>query len=173
MAYIQGPVRNQDILSFWNRHRVQIYKLCSLKMNRSDSISDVMQDVYIRLHTHFEEVICSEKPLSWLFKVTENVCQDEFRRLRREGSVCKNFFRYSVKHVEKFRKELETEYQLNAFLDSLSPRLGTLVELHYLKGFSIGELSEISGTCRSTVAKHLVQSLSKMRKKASEPVKVS
>lgn len=173
MASIQGPVRNQDILSFWNRHRFQIYKLCLHKMHGACSIQDLMQNVYIRLHTHFEEVRTLENPAGWLIRVAENVCHDEFRRLYRMQNVCEKFFRYDARRDEQDREQLENERQVNSFLDILSPKLGTLVELHYLKGFSINELSEISGIGRSTVAKKLVLSVGKMRKKVLEQVKAS
>ncbi len=173
MASIQGPVRNQDILSFWNRHRFQIYKLCLHKMHGVGSIQDLMQNVYIRLHTHFEEVRTLENPTGWLLRVAENVCHDEFRRLIRAQNVRERFFRYDVHRDERDRQQLENERAVNSFLDFLPPNQGTLVELHYLKGFSIGELSEIFGIRRSTVAKKLVLSMGKMRKKVLEQVKVS
>lgn len=173
MASIQGPVRNQDILSFWNRHRFQIYKLCSHKMRGICPIQDLMQNVYIRLHTHFEEVRALENPAGWLMRVAENICHDEFRRLYRTQNVCSKFFRYDANLSDKESQRMENERQVNSFLDLLSPNLGTLVELHYLKGFSIDELSEISGIRRSTVAKRLVVSVGKMRKKVLDRVKPS
>ncbi len=142
-------------------------------MHGACSIQDLMQNVYIRLHTHFEEVRTLENPSGWLLRVAENVCHDEFRRLIRTQKVCARFSRYDVHRDERNRKEVENEQEVNSCLDFLSPNQGTLVELHYLKGFSIDELSEIFGIRRSTVAKKLVLSMGKMRKKVLEQVKVS
>lgn len=142
-------------------------------MRGTGSIQDLMQNVYIRLHTHFDEVRSLKNPVGWLIRVAENICYDEFRRLYRTQNVCERLFRYDVRRNEQNRRELENERQVNSCLDILSPNLGTLVELHYLKGFSINELSEISGACRSAVAKKLVLSVGKMRKKVLEQVKAS
>ncbi len=142
-------------------------------MHDTCSIQDLMQNVYIRLHTHFEEVRSLENPVGWLLRVAENVCHDEFRRLSRTQNVRERFSRYVVHRDERDRKELEDEQKVNFFLDILSPKQGTLVELHYLKGFSIDELSEIFGIRRSAVSKKLVLSMGKMRKKVLELAKVS
>ncbi len=142
-------------------------------MQGACSIQDLMQNVYIRLHTNFEDVRTLENPVGWLIRVAENICHDEFRRLYRTQNVRERFYRYDVRRDERIRTQLENERQVNSFLDILSPNLGTLVELHYLKGFSINELSEISGICRSTVSKKLLLSVGKMREKVLEHVKAS
>ena len=65
------------------------------------------------------------------------------------------------------------EQQVNSMLNGISPNLGTLVDLHYLKGFSINELSGISGISRSTIAKRLTTSVGKMRENVGKKMKMS
>lgn len=173
MALIQGPVRNRDILEFWNEHRIQIYKLLYRTMDEKHLIPDLMQNVYIRLHTHFEEVRNLENPCGWLLKVARNICMDEYRQLIRHRKVRESYFPYVVEKVRRVPFQLENASRLNSLLDSLPPHQGTLVELHYLKGFSIDELSEISGMSRSTVSKRIVTSVGKMRKNVLKSVKAS
>lgn len=76
-------------------------------MHGVGSIQDLMQNVYIRLHTHFEEVRTLENPTGWLLRVAENVCHDEFRRLIRAQNVRERFFRYDVHRDERDRQQLE------------------------------------------------------------------
>ena len=173
MASIQGPVRNQDILNFWNRHRFQIYKLCKNKLHPGIALQDLMQNVYLRLHTHFEEVRELQNPSGWLLRVAENLCNDELRRLARSQRVCESYFHYEVELSAKNDKQLFDEQQVNSMLNGISPNLGTLVDLHYLKGFSIFELSGISGISRSTIAKRLTTSVGKMRENVGKKMKMS
>lgn len=88
-------------------------------MHGACSIQDLMQNVYIRLHTHFEEVRTLENPAGWLIRVAENICHDEFRRLYRTQNVCEKFFRYDARRDEQSRTQLENERQVNSFLDIL------------------------------------------------------
>lgn len=142
-------------------------------MDEKHLVPDMMQNVYIRLHTHFEEVRGLVNPAGWLLKVAKNLCMDEYRQQVRHRKVREKYFPYVVEKAERVTQELETANRLNSLLDSLSPHQGTLVELHYLKGFSIDELSVISGISRSTVAKRLISSMGKMRKSVSKMTKSS
>lgn len=173
MATIQGPVRNQDILNFWNRHRNQIYKLCSRKIRDDVPIQDLLQNVYIRLHTHFEDVCHLQNPGRWLYRVAENLCNDEFRHKMREQCVCESFYHYQISRNAANQKQLFDEQDVNTLLDRISPNMGTLVDLHYLKGFSVHELSEMTGIKRSTVAKKICVSIGKMRENVVDSVKKS
>ncbi len=173
MASIQRPVRNQDILKFWNLHRHTIYKLCKRKMPRGVPIQDIMQNVYIRLHLHFENVRSLYSPVGWLVRVAENVCNDELRRLMRFRKASEKYCRYELQRNAKNARLPWDALEVKACLGKLPPQREALVDLHFLKGISIGDLAEVSGCKHTTVAKRLILSMEKMRKNALESVKMS
>ena len=72
MVHIQRPLQNTDVLRLWNKHQFQIYKLCFSKIRKKELLHDVMQNIYIRLHTHFHQVCLLENPWAWLMRVAEN-----------------------------------------------------------------------------------------------------
>jgi DNA-directed RNA polymerase specialized sigma24 family protein len=91
----------------------------------------------------------------------------------REQGVCESFYHYQVGRNAANEKQMFDEQDVNTLLDRISPNMGTLVDLHYLKGFSVHELSEITGIKRSTVAKKIVVSIGKMRENVVDSVKKS
>ena len=173
MVHIQRPLQNTDVLRLCNKHQFQIYKLCFSKIRKKELLHDVMQNIYIRLHTHFHQVCLLENPWAWLMRVAENECNDELRRLMRAEEGCKHFYHYFHSLVKRERKREQTAKHLNFLLEKIPPQYGTLVELHYLKGFSIAELSDISGCTRTAVSKRLLLSVDMIRRKTENLVKKS
>lgn len=173
MACIQGSTRNEDILTFWNHYWGKIYKLCALKIKDPSSIQDVMQEVYIRLHSHYEDLCCYDNPMLWFRAVVSNLCVDEYRRRNRTQTASECFYHYTVKRNNSLASEADSSRILEGLLNKLSPQMGTLVELHYLHGFPITELSEMFGTNRACLSKRLGSSLKYLRIKACEREKPS
>ncbi|MBP5247332.1 MAG: RNA polymerase sigma factor [Fibrobacter sp.] len=147
--------------------------MCSYRIHDELSIQDLLQNVYIRLHTHYEDVRKLDNPERWLIRVAENICYDEIRYRKRTQNVCEKYYHYETRRNSANLQQTFDEQDINSLLDKISPSLGTLVDLHYLKGFSVGELSEMTGIKRSTVSKRILVSVEKMRQNVLELVKKS
>lgn len=136
-------------------------------------MQDIMQNIYIRLHTHYEEVRNLDSPIGWLFRVAENACNDELRRMMRFQKAFDPYRQHEIHRKTLEERRLWNVMEVELLMNRLSPKWETLVNLHYLQGLSVGELSIWSGKKYGTVAKTLLKSMKKMRKNALDFVKVS
>ncbi len=142
-------------------------------MPRDIPLQDIMQNIYIRLHTHYETVRNLDSPVGWLMRVAENACNDELRRVMRFQKAF-GFYRQNEIHRKAFEERIPWNLmEAKRLMNGLSPKWETLVNLHYLQGLSVDELSLWSGKKYGAVAKTLVKSMKKMRKNALAFVKVS
>lgn len=52
------------------------------KVSDPDLTKDILQDVYLKIHSHIESVQDSEKLESWIYQIARNTIVDYFRRAR-------------------------------------------------------------------------------------------
>ena len=57
------------------------------KVSDPDLTQDILQDVYLKIHSHIESVQDSEKLESWIYQITRNTIVDYFRRARPEDEL--------------------------------------------------------------------------------------
>src|SRR5512142_1567390 len=47
-----------------------------------DAADDILQDVYLKIHSHIQELRDTDRLESWIFQVTRNAITDYYRRTR-------------------------------------------------------------------------------------------
>lgn len=57
------------------------------KVADPDVTRDILQDVYLKIHSHIDSVRDSEKLESWIYQITRNTIVDYFRRARPEDEL--------------------------------------------------------------------------------------
>ncbi len=57
------------------------------KVSDPDMTQDILQDIYLKIHSHINSVQDSEKLESWIYQVTRNTVVDYFRRARPEAEL--------------------------------------------------------------------------------------
>jgi RNA polymerase sigma-70 factor (ECF subfamily) len=157
--------------ALFDRHRHLVYRTALAITNDSEVASDLLQDVFLRIH-RFSHKIDTERPLEpWLYRVTTNLAYSWMKRrnrltryLREIAELLSREQKPTPHHMAERDEEWRWVQQAVANLP-LAQRV--VVVLYYVNDLSLQEISEIldipAGTVKSrlhygrkALKKHLV-----------------
>ena len=108
-----------------------------------ETAEDLVQDAFLRLHTHWHEV---ENPRAWLFRCTRNLALNHLRNNKRNTSLETNpqtskEWETKTPDPEAALGKLETIGTLQLLIAELPEPDRTLVSLKYLSGLRYEEIA--------------------------------
>ena len=65
--------------TLWLEYQNQIRGFIRNKINDSETVEDILQNVFIKIHTEITKLKSTEKLKSWLFQITRNTIIDYYR----------------------------------------------------------------------------------------------
>ncbi|UGU14608.1 sigma-70 family RNA polymerase sigma factor [Sinomicrobium kalidii] len=135
-----------DTAEVWNRFSEEVTRYIRYRINDPETARDLLQEVFVRVHTNLHRVKHEGRVKSWVFTIARNVITDHYRKgntpvlLPEEDTIA----------------DRETEQQELTEKDCLLPLIHNLPE-KYRKAML---LSEIEGRKQAEVARILEISLS-------------
>ena len=86
---VQRTLRGE--LSAYNdlvqKYQRQVYNLAYRMLNSADDAGDIVQDTFIRAYTALGSFRQDASFLTWLYKITSNLCIDHMRSRRAKGAL--------------------------------------------------------------------------------------
>ena len=162
----------ESVVKFWNTHWEQIYKQCLFKIKRPDVVWDIMQDLYIRVQTHSEELLRHRNPDAWLILVAANLCKDYLRRerKRRTGLLCENAWTWNgeIAPGKKSDPPKIESIMVEDVLRHFSEESRKILKLHFMSGYTVSELSEALGVPKTKMSRKLAALVRRARKIANQ-----
>ena len=164
------------------RYQNKIYNLaCRFLGNRVDAY-DLTQETFIRLYRSLPRFRGESSLMTWLYRITVNVCRDELRRQKRRNivfagfvedkkadtennNVYRNYLHAGVSSPEEIleRKEFCSTVQL--CLHSLPEKYRLILVMREIRGMSYKEIAEILQCPRGTVKSRLYSARQVFRKR--------
>lgn len=143
----------------YDRHRNLVYRTALAITGDPDAASDLLQDVFLRLH-RFAHHIDPARPLeSWLYRMTANLAYTWIKRRRRWLNPLEDMAEWPVGgwkdspayHLE----EEETTRQVREAISSLPLSHRGVVALYYVNDLSVQEIAEIMEVPVGTIKSRL------------------
>lgn len=125
----------------------QLYRMAYVLLGNPHDVQDVLQEVIIRYMEKAPLFHDCEHEKAWLLKVTSNLCRD--------------YLRFSRRHTYVNLELLENVYpapekrELLAEIISLPLKWKSVFLLHYVEGYKISEIAQLTGLSESAVKKRL------------------
>ncbi|MCG8578261.1 MAG: sigma-70 family RNA polymerase sigma factor [Flavobacteriales bacterium] len=63
----------------WEQFHTQLYAFIFQKVKDKDVANDILQDVFLKIHTHISSLRSEKKLKSWLYQISRNTVMDHFR----------------------------------------------------------------------------------------------
>jgi RNA polymerase sigma factor (sigma-70 family) len=126
-------------------------------VGQRETAEDLVQDAFIKLHTHWLEVT---HPRAWLFRCTRNLALSYLRDHKRETPIMDGQdFPSQLPGPEQTLGKLEAIGSLQELVADLPPDDRTLISLKYQEGLKYDQISERTGLSVSNVGYKLHHAL--------------
>ena len=159
-------------------HQKKVFKVALSMVGDKEEALDITQDVFFKAYKAYKGFRYDSSPETWLIRITINRVRDHLRgeKLRRllfikPGKYPANEIdtiadREPSPHEKVSERQLQTA--LRIFQLGLKGREREVFALRFGNGYSIKEISELTGMSQSSVKTHLYRALGKARKHLSE-----
>jgi len=147
------------------RHQTALLRYAAAVLNNPDLAQQVVQDVFIKLFSKWDELDCDEGRLRvWLFRVTHNEAVDliraEERRKERDARYSEAFFAEQGESAGACAPD-ERMNEVLRCVRSLSESRQRVVLLRLQQGMGYAEISAVTGftvaTCRNLLSQAIAQ----------------
>ncbi len=131
----------------WHAYQSRIRGFIASRIDDKSAADDLLQEVFIKIHTRLGQLDDGERLGSWLFQITRNAINDHYRARRPQQPFDESLLEENDESVALARRELEA---------CLLPMIENLPD-NYRDAV---RLSEIDGLTQEAVAERLGLSLS-------------
>lgn len=145
--------------ALYDRHRRMVYRTALVITGDTEAASDLLQDVFLRLH-RFADNIDSRRPLEpWLYRMTINLTYDWVKRMNRWPRPLEDLADWLAGAVENNPYEITEKndewQQVQLAVSALPLPQRVVVVLYYLNDQSLQEIAEILSVPVGTVKSRL------------------
>jgi len=130
------------------KHENRLYRTAlAITGNMSDA-EDIVQEVFLRAYEKAPEFESKEHEKAWLIRVTVNLCNSRLRSPWRKRTM---------PLLDSYPASDPEQHELLEQVMALPPKYRTVIHLFYYEGYSIKDISELTGQRESTVRSHLTR----------------
>jgi RNA polymerase sigma-70 factor (ECF subfamily) len=105
-------VNNENIKQLWLQLNRKLKAFIINKIQDEDAAEDILQEVFIRIHTHIDTLQDDSKLQAWIYQITRNLIADHFNKIKRENKL--------QTLSEKEEEDSSTEYMSEALRDMVN-----------------------------------------------------
>lgn len=131
----------------WKNFHEQLYAFILKRVKNVDVTNDILQDVFLKIHTNLGSLKSESKLKSWLYQITRNTIVDHFRLLSLEAEAK---WQESVEEDDDFVYQA-TEKCLTRFLNHIPEEQKEALEQVYYRNVSQKDLAEELNVSHSAV----------------------
>ncbi|MBO5266554.1 MAG: RNA polymerase sigma factor [Ruminiclostridium sp.] len=134
-----------------------IYRLAFSYLRNYADAEDVCQEAFIKLYNYKGRFESDENCKAWLIRVSVNISKNILKS---------SWFLKRTELDENIPVETDEEYELIEKIMKLPKKYRLIIHLYYFEGYSVKEISKLTGTPVSTVTTQL----SRARKQLKEAI---
>lgn len=124
----------KNIEALWQKLAAKLKAFILSKVHNEAIAEDILQEVFIKIHTKIDSVNDETKIQSWIYQITRNLIVDHFRNVQKE----QNGLPYLMESEEDEMNDFMTETldDMLKMMDDLPPEYCEALCLTELKGIS-------------------------------------
>ena len=108
------------------------------RVSDADTADDILQDIYLKIHSHINDLRESDRLESWLYQITRNAIIDHYRRTRPQTELSESITSSPDKESDVVA---ELASSVKGMLNCLPPTYRQALELTEIQGLSQVELA--------------------------------
>jgi RNA polymerase sigma-70 factor, ECF subfamily len=156
----------QAFAELYNKYKLSIYRYCMSMVGESALAEDAVQETFLKLHAHVDQLLQVDKLLGWLLSIARNEVLMHIRRNRRNGQMNEEIL-WADDSPHDLVVKIETQEIVRSLLGQLRQEYREVMMLREYEHLSYGEIAAITGDTESSVKSRLF----KARKALTEKLK--
>ena len=152
-----------------SRYEAKLKRYARKFLSRPDDIEDLVQDVFIKAYTNIQSFDVTLRFSPWIYRIAHNTFVNE---LKRKGKYGSSFFDSEtilpfIQGDETADKETlsdERKVEVEALLETLSPKYREVIVLHYFEDLSYLEISDVLQISVSAVGVRITRAREQLKK---------
>lgn len=80
-------VKKVNVESLWNDFHIPVQAFVKKRISNEKDIEDILQEVFIKIHTNINGLKDSDKVAPWIYKIAHNTIIDYYRKANRMGKL--------------------------------------------------------------------------------------
>jgi len=132
----------RSIENVWYQYHQKLLSFIKQKVG-NDVAEDILQDVFVKIHTQVDSLKESNKLESWLFQVTRNTIVDYYRSRKPMEALTDWLKQKNINDDEKTRKELSL--CLEPMVKMLPDKYKKAIQLSEIEGKTQQEVARLEG----------------------------
>jgi len=132
-----------EITDIWHDYYPQLKRFVSNRIKNQADTEDIVQQVFIKVNNHLDDLKEKEKLSSWIYQITRNSMVDYFRKEKWNDELPAH-----LQTMDDYEEPDLAQEVINCFestIQQLPEKYKEALELSMLKGMSQKELSERLG----------------------------
>ncbi|HEY4289425.1 MAG TPA: RNA polymerase sigma-70 factor [Puia sp.] len=146
----------------YDKHALSLHQI-AFRVTRSDQQSkDIVQEVFLKLWGHREEIAVIDNMEGWLYRVTENKLMDFLRKTAADERLRQALWKRAKTSVDETKELLEAKdsvLSIRKAVSLLPPQRQLIYQLNREKGLNYKEIAEALSISRHTVKNQISMAL--------------
>jgi RNA polymerase sigma-70 factor (ECF subfamily) len=149
------------VVELYVRYGGIVYARCRQILRDQAAAEDVTQETFLRVHRFSGAVPDEKEALSWLYRISTNLCLNAIR----DGKIRPVLVADPPERAGPCPDEsLANRNLVVRLIGRVSPNVQLTAWLHHIDGMPQGEIADLLGISRRSVAKRLAQFTRRSRK---------
>ena len=153
--------RNQLIIQYINKNQEKIYMLVFSHIKDEEQSLDVIQNTILKALDNLEKLREEKYLETWIYRIAINESLKYLKKQKNEPIF--NIQDYEISSEEFENKYITDVMDLYKSIDSLKPKLKTVIILRFFEDKSLAEISKITNSNLSTVKTRLYKALKELK----------
>ena len=145
----------------------RLLRLLTASARDPDVAADVLQEAFVQLQLHWNEVRTHDNQVGWVMRVAINRLRNQERSLRRRALALARLGRREEQR-SSFPPPDATRLDLVAAIVKLPPRRRLILTLYYLEDLPVAEIAALLGISEGSVTKQLHRAREGLRQELGE-----
>ncbi len=116
----------------YDRLSRSMYAFVKSRVNDPETAEDLVQDIFLKVHSHIGELDGKQKPDAWIYRIARNRITDYYRKHRPEPGLDADRLSPPSRTKEEILEEFTED--IREMIRRLPPRYREVIELTELKG---------------------------------------
>lgn len=153
--------RNQLIIQYINKNQEKLYRLVFSYIKDEEQSLDVIQNTILKALDNLEKLREEKYLETWIYRIAINESLKYLKKQKKEPIFYIQDYEISSEEFEN--KDITDIMDLYKAIDSLKPKLKTVIILRFFEDKSLAEISKITNSNLSTVKTRLYKALKELK----------